>query len=78
MEEDPSAPPPPFSEANGAVSHGAVSGHARIQGMKEGEWFQMWEGTIKRGVTGRLKARSVLMNPDGPTPEASMLDGYRA
>ncbi|TCD69935.1 hypothetical protein EIP91_005759 [Steccherinum ochraceum] len=78
LEEDPSAPPPPFSEANGVVSHGAVSGHARLQGMKEGEWFQMWEGTIKRGVTGRLKARSVLMNPEGPTPEASMLDGYRA
>jgi len=78
IEDDPSAPPPPFSESNSRIAHGAVSGHARLVGMKEGEWFQRWEGSIKRAVTGRLKAREALTVPDGTSVEASMLDGYRA
>ncbi|KAH8100670.1 hypothetical protein BXZ70DRAFT_1008159 [Cristinia sonorae] len=76
-EEDPSAPPPPFSETDERVAHGAVSGHAKLVGMKEGEWFQRWEATIKRGVTGRTRLRDPMISPDRSTPEATMLDGYR-
>ena len=75
--EDDAAPPPPFSDER--VHHDAVIGHARLVGMKEGEWFQKWEGSIKRAVTGRLKAKEPLLAPDeGPTPAAAMLDGYRS
>lgn len=47
----------------------------KVVGMKEGEWFQRWEGTIKRAVGGRLKTNQPLVDPDGPTPAALMLDG---
>ena len=52
-------------------------GAARLIGMKEGEWFQKWEGTIKRAVTGRLKSRETLVEPDErPTDAPLLLDGY--
>ncbi|THH34005.1 hypothetical protein EUX98_g135 [Antrodiella citrinella] len=76
IEDDDLGPPPPFS-ASRRVAHGAVSGHARLVGLREGEWFQMWEGSIKRAVTGRLKAREPLVVPDGLSYEARILDGYQ-
>ncbi len=54
-------------------------GAAELVGMKEGEWFQNWEGTIKRAVNGRLKSSIPLTQSDvQPTSAALMLDGYRA
>ncbi|KAI0094843.1 hypothetical protein BDY19DRAFT_914873 [Irpex rosettiformis] len=54
-------------------------GVAEVVGLREGEWFQMWEGSIKRAVVGRLKSQVPLTVPDdGPLPAALMLDGYQA
>ncbi|KAI0348581.1 hypothetical protein BDW22DRAFT_1386075 [Trametopsis cervina] len=49
-----------------------------VVGVREGEWFQAWEGTIKRAVMGRLKSHVALTVPDdsAPLPAAVMLDGY--
>ena len=52
-------------------------GAARLVGVKEGEWFALWEGTIKRAVLGRLQSRAPLVEPDtAPTNAAMLLEGY--
>lgn len=72
-------PPPNFHsvmENDGRIVQTDV-GAARLIGMREGEWFQKWEGTIKRAVTGRHKSREVMVEPDDhPTSAAMLLDGY--
>ncbi|KAI0695182.1 hypothetical protein BC835DRAFT_1273768 [Cytidiella melzeri] len=87
--------PPPFpgtlNDSTNTIPHFSASslnsktlvntqmGVAEVVGMREGEWFQMWEGTIKRAVMGRLKSQVLLTVPDeGPLPAALMLDGYQA
>ena len=51
-----------------------AQGRARLVGVREGEWFQRWEGTIRRAVVGRLQAAAPLAEPD--SAPGSMLDGY--
>lgn len=76
------APPPPFpgtQQLNSKTLVNTQMGVAEVVGVREGEWFQMWEGTIKRAVIGRLKSQVPLMVPDeGPLPAAMMLDGYQS
>lgn len=75
-EEDLSAPPPPFSSEVGWQGQSS-SRNMKVVGLKEGEWFQRWEGTIKRAVSGRLKSGAPFTEPDATLPAALMLDGYR-
>lgn len=75
-------PPPPFSEHdysyNGRTIINTPMGQAELVGTKEGEWFQRWEGTIKRAVMGRCQSAVPLTIPDdGPLAAAVMLDGYQ-
>ncbi|KAH9919089.1 uncharacterized protein B0H18DRAFT_1029115 [Fomitopsis serialis] len=78
---DPSAdPPPPFPGTASASDSRVVyigRGTARTVGLREGEWFQRWEKTIRRAVTGRLKSTVALKEPDETTSAAMLLDGYR-
>ncbi|KAG0708832.1 hypothetical protein DFH29DRAFT_842510 [Suillus ampliporus] len=49
----------------------------KVVGLREGEWFKQWEGTIRRAVLNRLQDRQPLTMPDDqPTPVALLLDGY--
>ncbi|KAG2159835.1 uncharacterized protein EDB93DRAFT_1244610 [Suillus bovinus] len=49
----------------------------KVVGMREGEWFRQWEGTIRRAVQNRLQDRQPLTMPDDhPAHEALVLDGY--
>lgn len=81
-EQPPPFPPPPFSGAAAIIHDDRIMqtpmGIARLVGLREGEWFQEWEGTIRRAVTNRLKSSVPLKEPDGrPTQAALLLDGYR-
>lgn len=83
---DDSDAPPPFPGTlntsftlNNRTLVNTQMGVAEVIGLREGEWFQMWEGTVKRAVMGRLKTQVPLTVPDeGPLPAALMLDGYQA
>ncbi|KZO94073.1 hypothetical protein CALVIDRAFT_600289 [Calocera viscosa TUFC12733] len=44
-------------------------------GMKEGEWFRLWETTIERAVDGRMTIKEVLKRPWSESPGAG-LEGY--
>lgn len=73
-------PPPPFPGTAHPSDSRLVytgSGTARVVGLREGEWFQQWEKTIRRAVTGRLKSTVPLKEPDGSASAAMLLDGYR-
>ncbi|KAH7925184.1 hypothetical protein BV22DRAFT_1034293 [Leucogyrophana mollusca] len=49
----------------------------RVIGLKEGEWFRQWEGTIRRAVLNRLQDKQPLVHSDDrPAPPAFLLDGY--
>ncbi|KAF9475612.1 hypothetical protein BDN70DRAFT_864604 [Pholiota conissans] len=52
------------------------TGPRKLIGQKEGEWFRVWEGVIKRAVIGRYQS-PVPLPPSSLHPvEASLLDGY--
>lgn len=74
--------PPPFSDEEPGwaepVQSATGARKMKLVGMKEGEWFQKWETTIKRAVSGRCQSDVPLAEPDAPTPAALILDGYRA
>ena len=76
-EDDLHAPPPPFSTEDEGWQTQGSSRNMKVVGLKEGEWFQRWEGTIKRAVSGRLKSDVPFTEPDAVLPAALMLDGYR-
>lgn len=78
-QEDRTMPPPPFSSVDEGwhVQPGTERENMKLVGLKEGEWFQRWEGTIKRAVSGRCKADTPFVVPDGPSTAALVLDGYR-
>ncbi|KAL4243489.1 hypothetical protein ABKN59_001277 [Abortiporus biennis] len=67
----------PSSTAGMSIAQDIYS-NATLIGMREGEWFQKWEGTIKRAVTGRLRTGETLVEPDEfqPNTAALLLDGY--
>ncbi|KZT65591.1 hypothetical protein DAEQUDRAFT_768757 [Daedalea quercina L-15889] len=72
--------PPPFPGTARTNDPRVVyigSGTARVVGLREGEWFQQWERTIRRAVTGRLQSTVPLKEPDETTSAAMRLDGYR-
>lgn len=81
--------PPTYEEAAGgkaAAIAGEVpvaSGSAiEIVGLREGEFFQRWEGAIKRGVAARWQLTEPLQTPPEwndahvPCNPALALDGY--
>lgn len=52
-------------------------GISEARGLREGEWFAMWEDTIKGAVANRVKNPHPLIDPVGaPNSMASKLDGY--
>ena len=52
-------------------------GISKVRGLREGEWFAMWEETIKNAVKTRVKNSIPLVDPVGaPSSTASKLDGY--
>ena len=54
-------PPPQQAHVAGSPSVVQTSGGAaQLVGMKEGEWFGQWEGTIKRAVASRLQSKTPL------------------
>ena len=77
-EDDLRAPPPPFSSVEEGWPAQTSAGNMKVVGLKEGEWFQRWEATIKRAVSGRLKSQAPFTEPDGVLPAALVLDGYQA
>ena len=70
---------PPYSGAGSMAGHvvPTAGGPARLVGLKEGEWFQMWEGTIKRAVSRRLQTDVPLLRPDDALTPGIVLDGYQ-
>lgn len=61
----PFTPPPPGMQV---TVQGRVvmtnEGLATLIGMKEGEWLQIWERAIRRGVTSRLKGGETYTSPE--------------
>ncbi|OCH96130.1 hypothetical protein OBBRIDRAFT_787580 [Obba rivulosa] len=55
-------PPPPFEET-GAIVHVGQDAYTFV-GMREGEWFEQWEGTVRRAVWCKLTSRTPLTVPD--------------
>ncbi|KZV82450.1 hypothetical protein EXIGLDRAFT_702535, partial [Exidia glandulosa HHB12029] len=52
-------------------------GISEVRGLREGEWFAMWEETIKSAVQNKVKNNIPLVDPLGaPNSMASKLDGY--
>ncbi|KZS96019.1 hypothetical protein SISNIDRAFT_483424 [Sistotremastrum niveocremeum HHB9708] len=45
-------------------------------GMREGEWFRLWENPIRRAVTSGLKSQEPLLRPEEPVGPGMFLDGY--
>ncbi|KAG6336679.1 hypothetical protein ID866_2426 [Astraeus odoratus] len=66
----------PFRQPSGSSLATKVS---TIEGIREGEWFREWEGTIRRAVYNRLQEAEPLVRPDHrppSIPQAALLDGY--
>ncbi|EJD50799.1 hypothetical protein AURDEDRAFT_111960 [Auricularia subglabra TFB-10046 SS5] len=54
-----------------------AEGISECHGLREGEWFAMWEETIKSAVVNKVKNSHPLVDPVGaPNSMASKLDGY--
>jgi hypothetical protein len=53
-------------------------GISKLVGVREGEWFKEWEGTIRRAVIARQKSDEPMYQPDVAQREAAgaMLDGF--
>lgn len=63
--------------AQGSSLADPPSGRTKVVGMREGEWFRQWEGTIRRAVQNRLQDKQPLTMPDDhPAHQALVLDGY--
>jgi len=57
----------------------SAGGSTRVVGLKEGQWLQQWEGSIKRAVASHLQTSVPLtepQTPDQPNRAALLLDGY--
>ncbi|KAI0348580.1 hypothetical protein BDW22DRAFT_1416741 [Trametopsis cervina] len=77
-DDDASASPVPVALGRATLVR-TQWGVAEVVGMREGEWFQTWEGTIQRAVQRGLKSDNPLILPeDVPLQAAMALDGYQA
>ncbi|THH21559.1 hypothetical protein EW146_g33 [Bondarzewia mesenterica] len=48
-----------------------------LVGVREGEWFQRWEGTIRRAIAAKKVDRTPMEQPDDiPEYNTQVLDGY--
>ncbi|KAI0639454.1 hypothetical protein C8Q77DRAFT_1069484 [Trametes polyzona] len=65
---------PPSEANNGRWQQTADGTTIHLIGEREGEWFQRWEGPIRRAVMGRVQSKTPLEYANGP---AMTLDGYR-
>ena len=63
--------PPTYATADPSVVQ-TDKGAARLVGVREGDWFAQWEGTIKRAVSGKLQTRMPLVQPSS-TPTGAAL-----
>jgi hypothetical protein len=76
-EEDSDAAPP--YDAKSAASAGpsnliqTSAGPKKLLGLREGDWFRLWEHVISRAVIGRYQSREPLLENRVQIP---MLDGY--
>ncbi|PCH33679.1 hypothetical protein WOLCODRAFT_135258 [Wolfiporia cocos MD-104 SS10] len=56
-----------------------MPGTSKLIGMREGTWYEEWESTIKRAVTGRLQSTVPLKQPDErPSLADQLLEGFGA
>lgn len=53
------------------------SGTSRLVGLREGEWFRKWKGTITRAINNNYQSSTPIFTPtNGDVEEAFLLDGY--
>lgn len=52
------------------------SGDFRLVGLREGEWFRKWEGTILRAVRGHYQSPTPIYDSSVHISESTFLDGY--
>lgn len=78
LEEEAELPPPAYQGMQSAGSSPRTvqtpTGTRRLLGLREGEWFRQWEGTITRAVMGRFQSSIPLFSPSGSS--GLLLDGY--
>ncbi|KAA1471511.1 hypothetical protein DENSPDRAFT_837516 [Dentipellis sp. KUC8613] len=61
----------------GATFVRTPNGYMKVVGLREGEWFKRWEGTVRRAVQARKVERIPMSLPDDlPPPAVRALDGY--
>jgi len=53
-------------------------GISKLVGVREGEWFKEWDGTIRRAVEARQQSKEPMYRPDGVQRDISGagLDGF--
>ena len=53
-------------------------GISKLIGVREGEWFKEWDGTIRRAVIARQQSQELMYQPDQVQREAAgaTLDGF--
>lgn len=71
-----SSPLPPRSRNNSSRFMQTPSGPKKLVGLREGEWFRAWEGTIRHAVIGRYQSNDPLLPHSRSRPEVELLDGY--
>ncbi|KAI0265282.1 hypothetical protein BC834DRAFT_970086 [Gloeopeniophorella convolvens] len=57
--------------------HETPEGPRILIGVREGEWFKRWEGTIRRAVMARKVDKNAMNEPDDVNWSAQGLDGYQ-
>ncbi|KAF8078649.1 hypothetical protein FPV67DRAFT_1571623 [Lyophyllum atratum] len=73
------ASPPEYTpQGSSRVMH-TPNGVKRLVGLREGDWFRKWEGTINRSVLGRYQSPTPIVDTSDHTREVdrAFLDGYR-
>ncbi|GLB36126.1 putative gamma-glutamyltranspeptidase [Lyophyllum shimeji] len=71
-------PPEYTPEGSSRIMH-TRNGMKRLVGLREGDWFRKWEGTIARSVLGRYQSATPIFDTSANTRGADLpfLDGYR-
>ncbi|KAH9858151.1 hypothetical protein C2E23DRAFT_167224 [Lenzites betulinus] len=76
-EPDPTGVIPGMDDANGRIVP-TMGGAVRMMGLREGEWFQQWQGTIGGRMAGGYCSDEPLTTPDpAPVDPVATLDGYK-
>ncbi|TFK41186.1 hypothetical protein BDQ12DRAFT_600313 [Crucibulum laeve] len=74
---DPKTPVMPVASNGPSPYVQTMNGRKKVIGTMEGQWFKMWEGTIKQAVIGRYQGMTPLQNPQQVQQQHQiLLDGY--